>query len=128
MTADPDHARALEVLQGGFLGEFKTVMLNGKLALVDRGGDAEMGNYVIARDVSWPGQGNLLCAFPALVALYAAAVEMEAADKAVAGELNSAGFGCPEYTERVHAAKARRKAAHIAWLAALAAVPKAVLP
>ena len=55
MTADTDHARALEVLQGGFLGEFKTEMLNGKLALVDRGGDAEMGNYVIARDVSWPG-------------------------------------------------------------------------
>ena len=115
MTADTDHARALEVLQGGFLGEFKTVMLNGKLALVDRGGDAEMGNYVIARDVSWPGQGNLLCAFPALVALYAAAVEARALERA-------ADF---KTLEAWHAEATKRYAV---LDAALAAVPKAVLP
>ena len=113
MTADTDHARALEVLQGGFLGEFKTVMLNGKLALVDRGGDAEMGNYVIARDVSWPGQGNLLCAFPALVALYAAAVELDAA---LWSDLTSL------------AGMERRRKAWAPFKQALAAVPKAVLP
>lgn len=91
MTADTDHARALEVLR----------QLDGNLTLDE------------AR---------------ALVALYVASVEVESADMAVAGELNSAGFGSSEYTERVRAAKARRRAAHIAWIAALAAVPKAVLP
>ena len=126
MTADTDHARALEVLQGGFLGEFKTVMLNGKLALVDRGGDAEMGNYVIARDVSWPGQGNLLCAFPALVALYAAAVELRAATEA---HVAAATKNEQEWKHiEVHETRKRQHAAHLAFVEALAAVPKAVLP
>jgi len=120
MTADTDHARALEVLQGGFLGEFKTVMLNGKLALVDRGGDAEMGNYVIARDVSWPGQGNLLCAFPALVALYAAAVRREE----IGNGLDHMDIHSPEYKAFEQAWRDARRA----YREALAAVPKAVLP
>ena len=84
----------------------------------------------VLRARSAPGIVHLTQAkYDALVALFAAAVELEAAEAAYreAALGVQPPFGTQEYTEAVVAAKARKKTAIAAHKAAIAAVTKGVL-
>lgn len=121
MTADTDTARALEVLRRMSPSAWNLVSVKGTQLFDVISND----QYCVALGVT-EQDGRAIAAVPAFKALYAAAVELRAATEAhvAAATKNEQEW---KHTE-VHETRKREHAAHLAFVAALAAVPKAVLP